>query len=100
MHIISRSRLVTFWDKHPSSKTSLLLWYKLTSNASWQSLVDVRKNFASADQVKNFTVFNIGGNKYRLIVFIDYLYQKVFIRHILTHSEYDKNIWKKDKWYQ
>ncbi|PIG93102.1 type II toxin-antitoxin system HigB family toxin [Gloeocapsopsis sp. IPPAS B-1203] len=45
-------------------------------------------------------VFNIGGNKYRLITFIDYTYQKVFIRYILTHSEYDKDDWKKDNWYR
>ncbi|MGB7521722.1 MAG: type II toxin-antitoxin system HigB family toxin [Spirulinaceae cyanobacterium] len=47
-----------------------------------------------------FTVFNIGGDKYRLIAFIDYKYQKIFIRHVLTHSDYDKDTWKKDNWYK
>ena len=99
MHIITRSRLVEFWEKHPDAKTSLLLWYKLTISSTWLSLVEVRKVFPAADQVGNFTVFNIGGNKYRLIAFVDYTYQKVFIRYILTHSEYDRDTWKKDNWY-
>jgi mRNA interferase HigB len=99
MHIITRTRLAEFWEKHPDSRTSLLLWYKLTAVSDWQNLVEVREVFASADPVQNFTVFNIGGNKYRLIVLIDYQYQKVFIRHILTHAEYNKDNWKKDDWY-
>lgn len=100
MHVITRSRLVEFWEKHPDSKTSLLLWYKLTTTATWQNFVELREVFSSADQVKNFTVFNIGGNKYRLITFIDYNYQKVFIRHVLTHAEYNKDEWKTDTWYE
>jgi mRNA interferase HigB len=98
MHIITRSRLVAFWETHPDSKTSLLLWYKLTINANWQNFGEVCKVFSSADQVGRFTIFNIGGNKYRLIGFMDYTYQKVFIRHVLIHAEYDKNDWKKDDW--
>lgn len=100
MHVITRSRLEAFWQKHPDSKTSLLLWYKLTINARWQNFVELRQNFPSAGQVSNFTVSNIGGSKYRLIAFIDYTYQKIFIRAVLTHAEYDKNDWKKDSWYQ
>ncbi|GBO54829.1 hypothetical protein APA_2880 [Pseudanabaena sp. lw0831] len=103
MHIITRSRLIEFWEKHPDSKTSLLLWHKIAINAKWQNFIEVREVFASADQVKNLTVFNIGGNKYRLIAFIafiDYKYQKIFIRNILTHAEYDRNDWKKDDWYE
>jgi mRNA interferase HigB len=97
MHIITRSRLVKFWEKRPDSKTSLLLWYKLTTNANWQNFVSLREVFPSADQVGNLTVFNIGGNKYRMITLVDYTYQKVFIRYVLTHAEYDKEDWKKDE---
>lgn len=100
MHVISKSRLVEFWQSHSRAKTSLSLWYKITTNSAWQSLSEVRQIFPSADQVGNFTVFNIGGNKYRLIAFIDYSYQKVFIRYVLTHAEYDKDDWKKDTWYK
>jgi mRNA interferase HigB len=99
MHIITRSRLVKFWERHPNARTSLLLWYKITVRADWKNFVEVREVFPSADLAGNFTVFNIGGNKYRLITLIDYTYQKVFIRYVLTHSEYDRDDWKKDKWY-
>lgn len=100
MHVITRSRLVEFWQKHPPSERSLLIWYKITVAATWHDFVELRKVFPSADQVKNFTVFNIGGNKYRLITFVDYTYQKVFVRHVFTHTEYAKNGWKRDDWYK
>jgi len=99
MHVITRSRLTEFWKKHPESKTSMLLWYKLTVIANWQNFVELREVFPSADRVGNFTVFNIGGNKYRLIALVDYIYQKIFIRNILTHPDYDRDNWKKDNWY-
>jgi mRNA interferase HigB len=99
MHVITRTRLVEFWTKHPDAKTSLQTWYRLTNQAKWQTLQDMQAVFPSADLVSNLTVFNIGGNKYRLIALVDYSYQKVFIRHILTHAQYDKDDWKKDDWY-
>jgi mRNA interferase HigB len=99
MHIITRVRLKEFWEKHPNAETSLRLWYKLTSLAQWQNFVELRQIFPSADQVENLTVFNIGGNNYRLITLVDYEYKKVFIRHVLTHAEYDKQNWKNDEWF-
>ncbi|MGB3694225.1 MAG: type II toxin-antitoxin system HigB family toxin [Spirulinaceae cyanobacterium] len=100
MHIITRSRLVAFWENHPDAETSLSLWYKRAATASWQNFVELRQVFPSADQVSKFTVFNIGGDKYRLVAFIDYKYQKIFIRHVLTHSDHSKDTWKKDNWYK
>ncbi len=99
MHVITPVRLKKFWEKHPNAETSLRLWYKLTSLAQWQNFVELRQVFPSADQVENLTVFNIGGNKYRLITLVDYEYKKVFIRHVLTHAEYDKQNWKNDEWF-
>jgi mRNA interferase HigB len=99
MHIITRVRLKEFWEKHPNAEISLRLWYKLTSLAQWQNFVELRQVFPSADQVENLTVFNIGGNNYRLITLVDYEYKKVFIRHVLTHAEYDKQNWKNDEWF-
>jgi mRNA interferase HigB len=99
MHVISRSRLTEFWEKHPNAETSLRLWYKLTFLAQWQNFVELRQVFPSADQVGNLTVFNICGNNYRLITLVDYTYKKVFIRYVLTHAEYDKEDWKNDEWF-
>ncbi|NJR74911.1 MAG: type II toxin-antitoxin system HigB family toxin [Scytonema sp. CRU_2_7] len=67
--------------------------------AQSQNFVELRQLFPSADQVSHLTVFNIGGNNYRLIALVDYKYQKVFIRHVLTHAEYNKEDWKNDPWY-
>jgi mRNA interferase HigB len=100
MHIITRSRLVEFWNQHSTAKTGLLLWYKITNAATWQNLVELHEIFPSADLVGNFIVFNIGGNKYRLIALVDYAYQKVFVRAILNHAEYDREDWKRDEWYE
>lgn len=99
MHIISTSKLKKFWEKHSSSETPLRSWCKKAETTDWQNIVEVKEAFPSADSVENFTIFNIGGNKYRLITFIDYKYKKIFIRDILTHAEYDEEIWKKDAWF-
>lgn len=76
-----------------------MVWNKIISGTDFADFVELRNVFPSADQVGNFTVFNIGGNKFRLIALVDYNYKKVFIRHVLTHPEYDKERWKKDEWY-
>lgn len=99
MHIISKFTLKKFWKIHPQAEIGLSYWYKLTEKHQWQHKEDVKNTFPSVDTVGNFTVFNISGNNYRLITYIDFQNQKVFIRAVLTHSEYDKNNWKKDKWY-
>jgi len=100
MHIISRSTLLSFWQKHLNAQPALQGWYEQTKQARWQNFAELRLVFPSADQVKNLTVFNIGGNNYRLIAFVDYTYSKVFIRCVLTHSEYDKGKWENDSWYR
>jgi mRNA interferase HigB len=100
MHVISLKKLKQFWHSHPTAKVGLRYWYKLTITVRWQCFNDVCQAFPSADRVKNFVVFNIGGNNFRLITYIDYAQNKVFIRDVLTHGEYNKENWKKDDWYQ
>ncbi|MBD2185971.1 type II toxin-antitoxin system HigB family toxin [Aerosakkonema funiforme] len=99
MHVITYKRLKEFWEKHPNSQTSLQMWYDRTKQLQWESFADLRQVFPSADLVGKFTVFNISGNNYRLIALVDYKYKKVFIRHVLTHAEYDTDNWKNDPWY-
>jgi len=94
MHIITRKRLNDFVKRYPSTKTALLNWYKQMKSGSFHSFVELRGHFPSADQVGKLTIFNIGGNKVRLIAAIHYNRQKIFIRAILTHAEYDQNAWK------
>lgn len=84
---------------HADAKSPLNSWFKIVNKEMFESFNDIRKIFPSADQVKNFVVFNIGGNKYRLIAFIRYNLRRVYIRHILTHKEYDKEKWKEDSWH-
>ena len=98
MHIITKRRLKEFAEAHSDASTGLATWIKAAESQRWHSIVDVHAVYPSADAVGNLTVFNIGGNKYRLVTFIDYTYGKVFIRSIMTHADYDKEKWKNDPW--
>jgi mRNA interferase HigB len=69
-------------------------WHKVAKHAEWQNIVDVRKVYPHADPVGQYTVFNIKGDTYRLIVKIEYRWQMIFVKHLLTHAEYDKGEWK------
>ncbi len=94
MHIISRKVLRQFWQEYPDSQTALIRWFKLMQSANFQTFEELRFVFSSADIIGDLIVFNIGGNKYRLITSIHFNRQKVYIRYILTHSEYNKDTWK------
>jgi len=100
MRVISKRILREFWEKHSQSESGLLLWYQRISDSQLLTFNDVREVFPSADSVGNFTVFNIKGNHYRLITYIDYQSQILFIRAVLTHAEYDKENWKNDDWFK
>jgi mRNA interferase HigB len=94
MHVITRKRLNEFAAKHPTTRSSLEQWYSVVKKQSFANFVELRKKFPAADQVDNMTVFNIGGNKARLIAAIHYNRRKVYIRAVLTHAEYDRGDWK------
>ena len=95
MHIISRKALREFAQRHPDSRTAWDSWFRLVRTNQFESFNALRQVFPAADKVGDLIVFNIGGNKYRLITAIHFNRQKVYIRHILTHPEYDKGTWKK-----
>jgi mRNA interferase HigB len=96
MHVISKKKLREFWERNPKARPSLEAWYQVAKHAEWTTFADVRRAFNSADQVGRFTVFNIGGHKYRLIAVIHFNRAKLFIRHVLTHADYDLAKWKDD----
>lgn len=94
MHVISKKALREFWERYPDSQTPLRRWFKLITKSSFGNSTELHAVFPSADLVDDLTVFNIGGNKYRLITAIHFNRGKVYIRHILTHEEYDREGWK------
>lgn len=94
MHIISRKTLRAFWEQYPDSQTALIRWFKILQKTDFTNFADLRATFPSADLVSDLVVFNIGGNKYRLIASIHFNRNKIYIRHVLTHQEYDKGDWK------
>lgn len=91
MHVISRSRLKEFYEKHTQAKAPLEAWFAEASHARWRSFQEIRELYRSADVIAdNRVIFNIGGNKYRLVVRINYESETVFIRFVGTHSDYAK----------
>lgn len=94
MHVITRKRLLDFAEEHPNTSESLDTWYRIIKKSEILNFSQLREIFPSADKVDNFTVFNIGGNKIRLIAALHYNTQCLYIRHVLTHKEYDKEKWK------
>lgn len=90
-NIIAVKNIVEFYQKHPDSKISLENWVAITKHATWNKPSDVVLDFPDADPIKNNrVVFNIAGNKYRLIVQISYIRKWVFVKFIGTHASYDK----------
>jgi mRNA interferase HigB len=94
MHVISRKALRTFWERRSDSEQPLRRWHQLMTTTDFASFAELRASFPSADMVGELTVFNIGGNKHRLIASIHFNRHKVYVRHVLTHAEYDVGNWK------
>jgi len=98
MRVISKARLKAYWEfaKRSDAEGPLRAWYAHVNNrtVSWHSWADVKADYATASIIGNCTVFNIGGNKYRLVTRILYPSQKVFVLKVMTHAEYDQGTWK------
>lgn len=94
MHIITRKRLNDFAALHPDARPALAHWFREMKNREYSNFAELRAVFSSADQVGKLTVFNVGGNKFRLITAIHYNRQRVYIRAVLTHQEYTRGTWK------
>jgi mRNA interferase HigB len=93
MRVIALSTLKTFWAGRPErsdSREPILAWYRDVLNADWATPAAVKAQFRSASILKHGRlVFNLGGNKYRLVVWINYPYRVVYMRFIGTHRQYD-----------
>jgi mRNA interferase HigB len=95
MHSIARKALRSFWEKYPDAEQPLRHWERRVKNAVWTNFADLKRDFGTADKVGPFVVFNIGGNKFRLVADVDYKRRIVFVRHVLTHRDYDRGKWKR-----
>lgn len=93
MRVIKRGALVQFWQQHPDAKSSLESWYAVVRRAAWRNPAEMKAVYPNADLVGRRTVFNIAGNKYRLIARVNYQARRVFVLYILTHAEYDRGNW-------
>lgn len=100
MRIIKPSALTEWAKTYSTAAPALLHWLEIAHQADWQSLVDVRRDFPHADQVrvaslKPVTIFNLAGNHYRLITAIHYKGGRVYLLDFMTHAKYNKNAWKR-----
>lgn len=94
MRVISNRVLREFGRVHPDAASPLQAWRRLMETGSFASFAQLKATFGSVDKVGSFFVFNMGGNKYRLVTAIHFNRQMVFVRAVMTHSEYDAGRWK------
>ncbi|MGH8779082.1 type II toxin-antitoxin system HigB family toxin [Paraburkholderia sp.] len=92
MRVISNKALVDFSGKHPDALVPLQIWRKTIEAGTFGNFAGLKRAFNATDKVGSFYVFDIGGNKYRLIAAVHFNVQKLYVRYVLTHTEYDK--WK------
>lgn len=90
MHVIAKKTLEEFWRIHPTAQSALETWYKIMTRSSFTTFSEIRQAFRSADYVAPYTIFDIGGNQFRIVAAIHYNRQKIYVRHLLTHTDYDR----------
>ena len=95
MRILGRDTIQAFMERYPDSQSSLKSWVQAVEANPFKHFNGLRQSFGSADYVRPYTIFNISGNKYRLIALVNYQIGAVLVQQILTHSEYEKGKWRK-----
>lgn len=93
MRVISRKKLVEFWEAHPEAEPPLRAWWNVVTSTRFENPHQVKQVFGSADFLGDHTtVFDIGGNKFRLVADLRYDLGlgRVYVRHVVTHAEYDR----------
>lgn len=97
MHVITQKRITDAKASYPEAATALDHWYRAMRSSHFRDFAELRQHFGSVDKVGKLFVFDIGGNKLRLIAAIHFNSHKVFIRYILSHADYDRNHWKRQE---
>ena len=95
MHIVTKKRIIEAKSKYSNCVSALDSWYTVIKKNNYSNFAELKKTFNSIDKVNSLYVFDIGGNKLRIIVSIHFNRKRVYIRHILTHKEYDEGKWRK-----
>jgi mRNA interferase HigB len=88
--VVALRTLRNFWQRYPQAEAPLRQWYKAMNVRNYANFAELRAAFPAVDYAPPFTIFDVGGNKYRLVTIIDYPWRFVKIRHVFTHSEYDR----------
>lgn len=95
MHIISKKKLRDFWERYPQCESALRAWFKIVRSTRYRMWSELRETFGGkVDKEAGKTIFDVGGNKCRVITVVHFNRGRVYIRHVLTHPEYDKGKWK------
>jgi mRNA interferase HigB len=89
VNVISKKRLLEFWQSHPMAEIPLRNWFKLLSQVEPTNFAELKELFGSVDLVKDYIIFDIGGNKFRIIAIVYFESKLVLIRHVFTHEEYN-----------
>ena len=95
MHVISKKKLRDFWVRHATCRSALQSWFTIMHRSTYETLNHRKATFPSADRVGKHVVFDVGGNKCRVITVIHFNRGKVYVRDVLTHQEYDQEAWKR-----
>jgi mRNA interferase HigB len=91
MQVIALRTLRLFWQKHPPAQAPLRAWYAIVAKSDWQGPADIKRQFGGVDFVAdNRVIFDIGGNKYRLVVHVSYRFKRVLVKFVGTHRDYDR----------
>ena len=96
MRVISRKRIREAFATHSEWEASLAAWYRIAKSAKWEHFAAVKQSWSNVDSVGTCVVFDVSHNRCRLIAYINYRAQRIFILHILSHGEYMKGRWKND----
>lgn len=95
VNVISKAGLLKLARKHPETLTTLTLWHKVAKKSEWRGLHEVRRQYPSADQVGDVLIFDVLAGNFRLMTRVNYSAQRIFVKALLNHGEYDRKEWMK-----